>query len=165
MDQVKAAKYSPQGDRIATASFDSVRVWNSKNGRLLVDIKVTVTPWFNTGLLWVNNLLFVVSDSKIKEIEASNGSVVSEWPAPNTHSGSCIALPKHGKFIAYSTLRTVTFWDTVTHAQLGLIQHSKNIRSIAVSPDDLLLAIGGWGEKSPLIGCHASLYVVGLWCT
>jgi WD40 repeat protein len=140
---VKAAKYSPQGDRIATATYDSVRVWDSNDGRLLVDIKVTVTPRYSTGLLWSNNHLFVASDREIKQIEASTGSAVSKWPVPDTNSSSCIALPKNGKFIAYSTRRTVIFWDTATHTQLGLIQHFEVIRSIAVSPDDCFLAIGG----------------------
>jgi WD40 repeat protein len=144
---VKAAKYSPQGDRIATATTNSVRVWDSNDGRLLVHIKVTVTPYYNSGLLWFNDHLFVASGSKIKHIEASTGSTVSEWPVPDTNSSSCIALLKHGKFIAYSTQRTVTFWDTATHTQLGLIQHPEDIRSIAVSPDDRFLAIGGKDGK------------------
>ena len=142
-----AAKYSPQGDRIATAPPDSVQVWDSKDGRLLVHIPVTVTPWYNTGLLWFNNHLFVVSDSKIKQLEAYTGSAVSEWPVPDSNGFSCIALPKHGKFIAYSTHRTVTFWDTATHTQLGLIQHPQDISSIAVSQDDRFLAIVGRGGK------------------
>ena len=143
LDWVKAAKYSPQGDRIVTATLSSVRVWDGNNGRLLVDIKVTVIPWGNAGLLWFNNSLFVISDSEIKQVEASTGSAVSEWSIPESNRFSCIALPKHAEFIAYSTRRTVTFWDTATHTQLGLIQHSEDIRSISVSPDDQMLAIGG----------------------
>ena len=142
-DWVRAAKYSPQGDRIATAIHNSFRVWDSNDGRLLVDIKVRVTPWYNTGLLWLGNHLFVLSDRKITQFEASTGSAVSEWPVPDTARFSCIALPKHAKFIACSTWRTVTFWDMATHTQFGLIQHPRDIRSIAVSPDDRFLAIGG----------------------
>ena len=142
---VTAAKYSPQGDRIATVTEDSIRVWNSDSGRLLVDIPVTVTPLYDTSLLWFNNLnhLFVISASKIKRFDASTGLVVSQWPAPDTKRISCIALPRHGKFIAYSTNRTVTFWDTSTYTQLALIQHSQDILSIALSPDDRFIAIGG----------------------
>ena len=140
---VRAAKYSPLGDRIATATPDSVRVWDSNDGRLLVDIKVTVTPWYNTGLLWSNNDLFVISDSKIKQFEASTGSAVSEWPVPSSIRFSCIVLPKHGEFIAYSIRRIVTLWDTATQTQLGLIQHHRDIHSVALSPDDRFLAIGG----------------------
>jgi WD40 repeat protein len=149
---VTAAKYSPQGDRVATATPDSVRIWDSNNGHLLVDFKVTVTPWFNTGLLWFNNNLFVISDSKLKQFEVSTGSAVSEWPVPESIHFSCIALPKHGEFIAYSTGQTVTFWDTATHTQLALIQHPRSIRSIAISPDDRFLAIGAEDGKIIIYG-------------
>jgi WD40 repeat protein len=77
-----AAKYSPEGDRIATATNDYIRVWDSNDDRLLVDIPVTVTSLCNTGHLWFNNHLFVISGSKIKQFEASTGSTVSEWPVP-----------------------------------------------------------------------------------
>ena len=142
---VIAAKYSPQGNQIATASNDSVRVWDSNDGHSLMDIEVTVIPWYNTGLLWFNNHIFVISDSTIKEFEASTGLAVSEWPVPDGQKHSSIALPTHGKFIVYSTQRTVTFWNTATqatHTQLGLI-HPQDICSVAVSPDDRFLAIGG----------------------
>ena len=144
---VVAAKYSPQGDRIATTTAYSVRVWDSNDGRLLRRIPVKVTPYYNNGLLWSNNHLFVVSDCAIKQLGASTGSTVSEWPVLNTNHLSCIALPKHGQFIAYSTDDTVTFWDTSTHVQLGLIKLTQPIRSIALSPDDQFLAIGGQGGK------------------
>ena len=143
---VVAAKYSPQGDRIATATENSVRVWDSNNGRSLKHIPVTVIPWYNTGLLWSNNHLFVLSDRKIKQFEASTGSAISEWPVPESSLYSCIALPKHVEFIACSTKRTVIFWDTATHTQLGLIQHSQD-SSFALSPDGRFLAIGGEDGK------------------
>jgi WD40 repeat protein len=150
---MRAAKYSPQGDRIATATFDSVRVWDSSDGRLLTDIPVKVTPLstFNSSLLWSNNHLFVVSDSAIKQLEASTGSVASEWLHHGNNSSS-IALPKHGEFIAYSTYDTVTFWNTSTHTRVGLIQHTQPICSIAHSPHHQFLAIGGDGGKIAIKG-------------
>ena len=144
---VRAAKYSPQGDRLATATDKSVRVWDSTDGRLLVDIPVKVMPWFNTGLLWLDDHLFVISANKIKEIEAPTGSAVSEWPVLDAKNSSCIALPKHGEFIACSTDDTVTFWDTSEHTRVGLMQHTEDIRSIAVSPNGRFLAIGGDSGK------------------
>ena len=140
---VRVAKFSPQGDRIATATPDSIRVWDSKDGCLLVDIKVPVTPWYNTGLLWSNNHLFAISNGKIKQIDSSTGSAVSEWSVPESDGYSCIALLKKGKFISHSAKRTVAFWDTSSHAKLGYIQHLQDIRSIALSPDDDFIAITG----------------------
>ena len=49
-----AAKYSARGDRIATATKNAVRVWDSE--RSLVDIPVKVEPCYNTGLHWLNRL-------------------------------------------------------------------------------------------------------------
>ena len=154
---LSAAKYSPQGDRIATATPDSIRVWDSKDGRLFLDIEVGVTPYYNTGLLWSNNHLFAISDGKIKEIDASTGSAVSQWSVPKRDYYSRIALPKHGQFIAYSANRTVTFWDTSSHIQLGHTQHPQDIRSIALSPDDKFIAVGGEEGKVCLSRIIASV--------
>ena len=140
---VYAGKYSLQGDRIATATADCVRVWDSCDGRLLTDIKITVISNYDTGLLWAHNHLLVITDNKITQIEASVGALVSHWPVPDTNYLSCIAVPKHQEFIIYSSKRIVSFWDAVTHTQLGLIRQPGRILSTAVSPDDSLIAIGG----------------------
>ena len=147
-DYVITAKHSPQGDRIATAARDgSVRVWDGNDGRLLVSIDVNVTPRYNNGLLWFNDHLLVVSDDKIKEFDAYTGSTVLESPVPQSVYRSCIALPKHRAFIAYSTDHTITFWDMSTHSQLALIQHPQDICTITISPDDHFIAVGGKDGK------------------
>lgn len=144
---VCAAKYSPQGDRIAVATSKSVRIWDSNDGRMLVKIRVQVTPYYNTGLLWSNNHLFVISDNKIKKIDASAGSVVSDCLVSVADHTSCIALPRHGKFMAFSGRDTVTFWDTSTQTQLCLVQRYRGEHSVAFSPDDRCLAFITRDEK------------------
>ncbi|KAF8129260.1 WD40-repeat-containing domain protein [Boletus edulis] len=134
-----AAKYSPDGARIATATHESVRVWDSSDGRLLVGINVSLSPW-DAGLLWFDNHLFVISGNEIRRFETSTGTEVSQWTVPR--DGSFIVLPWHGEFIAYSSGNTVTCWDTSTHTQLSHTQQPENIISLALSPDDRLLAIG-----------------------
>ena len=143
-----AAKYSPNGNQIATATEESVRVYDGNKGHLVVEIKVQVTTSHNTGLLWFNNGLFVISDSSVKQIDASSGSTIWETPVPNP---SCITIPGHGEFIAYSANRTVTFWDTSTHTQCGLVHHPQDIYAIALSPDGRFLAIGGEDQKKNTI--------------
>lgn len=140
---MRAAKYSPHGDRIATANDGSVRVWDSNNGCLLVDENAQVIPNYNKGLLWCNDHLLILSQDTIKKIDATTGLTVSEWPVANPNYEPCIALPKHGQFIACSANRIVRFWDASTHTQLRHIEHAQGICSIAISPDDRLLAIGG----------------------
>ena len=139
---VRAAKYLPHGDRIATATEHSIHVWDSKDGHLLVDIEVGVTPWYNTGLLWSNDRLFTISDRKFKEIDAFTGLVVSEWPVADSNEVSSISLPQQGEFIAYSAKRSITFWDTSSHTKFAHIQLPRDIRSFALSPNGNFIAIG-----------------------
>ena len=162
-DLVRATKYSVQGDRLATGTQSLVRVWDN-DGRLLATIKVGVRPFYNTGLLWSNNHLFALSDGQVKQFEASSTeSAVSEWPVPDANSYSCIALPRHKEFIAYSTNRTVTLWNTTTRTQCGLIEHTPRIISIATSPDDQFLAIGG-EEGHIIIRSLAQITVSFVYC-
>ena len=130
---VYAARYSPRGDRIATASEHSVRVWDSNDGRPLVKVDTRLISAYNNGLLWCNDHLFVASGGKIQQIDASTESKISEWPIPNSDDRSCIALSQHGEFIAYSTEHSVTFWDTATGTQISHIQYSHGIGPITLS--------------------------------
>ncbi|KAF8128894.1 WD40-repeat-containing domain protein [Boletus edulis] len=134
-----AAKYSPQGGRIATATLNSVPVFDSKDGRLLVDIKVQVTSSRNNSLFWFGNHIFVISNCTIKQYDASIGSTVAEWRVPY-NADSCITLPQHGTFVAYSARHTVMLWNTSTHNQSRLA-HPQEISSLAFSPDGRFLAI------------------------
>ena len=95
------------------------------------------------GLLWRNNYLFVATlDSRIKKIDARTGSTISSWPVPHADFSSCIALPQHGKFIAYSAEKTIIFLDTESGiTQPRLIQLTGEIHSMSFSSDDQLLAI------------------------
>lgn len=138
---VVAAKYSPYGDRIATGTYISVHIWDS-DGCLLVNIDNGVSTRNNIGFLWFDNHLFVLTRNTVLELDASSGSLVSEWPVPGS-SDSCISISQHGEFIAHSCLHIVTFWDTSTHAQLGLIQRPHSISAIAHSLDDQFLMICG----------------------
>ena len=132
---VNSARYHPQGNRIATSTNECVRVWDGIDGRLLVDVKVPTS-----GLLWSNSYLFVETVERIvKQINAATGSTVSEWPI--TDHGWFMDVPQHGKFIAYSAKKTITFRDTGPHSQFIPIQHTHDIGSISFSPDGQLLAI------------------------
>ena len=147
---LNAAKYSPSGDRIATASCDLIRIWDSNDGScsLVVIESVGATPHYNTGLVWFDNHLLVISNNTIKRIEASTGSIISEWTVPCNEYLSCIALPHHGQFVAYTTNDVVTFWDVSTHSQLAFtIQRPEKICSVALSPDDQVFATGGESGK------------------
>ena len=134
-------KYSPEGDRIATVTWDHVRVWDSEDGRLLHKIKVT--ECHQVGLVWgSSNDLIVVSMRKVWKIK---GTTISEWSIPEISDN--IAVQSRGDFLASTTSRTVRFWAISTQIQLPLIQHSQHIQSITLSPDGQFIAIAGMDQN------------------
>ncbi|KAF8129222.1 quinon protein alcohol dehydrogenase-like superfamily, partial [Boletus edulis] len=136
--QVQTLNHCPDGTRIATATHQSVQVWDSSDGRLLFNISSS----YIKSLLWFDNHSYVISRGEIKRFQASTWTELSRWTLPRDGSFPCIVVPRHGEFIAYTSGNTVTCWDTSTHTQLSRTQQPEDIISLALSPDDRFLAIG-----------------------
>ncbi|KAH7905044.1 hypothetical protein BJ138DRAFT_1165467 [Hygrophoropsis aurantiaca] len=153
---VSGVKFSPQGDHIATATWysdKSIRIFDSHSGDLLTVIPDAVLSGCSTPIAWSNDgqQIFAVHDGKIKELNVSTASLLSEWPVHGQDNNASLALANHGRFIAYSTSTSVSLWDTSTHAQLGpLIEHTGKVMAIALSPDSTCLASGQSNRKITL---------------
>ena len=83
---VTGAKFSPDGCLIATATWnhDSVRVYNSQNGHLLIDVPIQVKSYLNQSLTWAidGKQLFVLShDGNIHYLDPSRGTRSQNGPS------------------------------------------------------------------------------------
>ena len=143
-------KFSPDGKHIASACEDSIHIFDSYNGDPFIIISNPLpTRWVGmTPIVWPSDVqLFATSSKggKIRSFDTSTGSQLAEWQIHSHDSEDrlSIALSANNRFIASSAGRSVTFWDTSTHAHLGsVLKHDGEIWSIALSPDDTLLATG-----------------------
>ena len=146
---VTAVRFSPNGERIATASSNrSIRVFDSRNGNELITIR-TVTPsaWPSTLLAWSHDSLQIFAasqDNKIRLFDASEGSRLAE---SQTLTGNgevdSIALAASGKFIATYAGRSISFLDASTLSLIDpVIEDSQDIFSIALSPNGGDMATG-----------------------
>ena len=143
-----AIKFSPDGRLIATATWssDSVRVYDSRRGHLVVEFRIRPNSYLNQSLAWAsdNTQLFVLSyDSNIHCLDMSTGK--SRW---SIESGlwvpGCIALASNGKVIAASAKSSVSLWDTTARTKIECdIRHTANIESMAISPNYDLVTAGG----------------------
>ena len=153
---VVGIKFSPDGQRFATACSEdfepSIRIFDSHNGDQLIPIKnpislaVPVTP-----IVWSmdSRKLFAASKgSKIKSFDSTTGSELAEWKIHDNDDPTrfSITLSGNNKFIAACASRSVSFWDTSTHTQIGIVEDTEQIRCIALSPDGSRLAGGSYNS-------------------
>ena len=155
-----ALKFSANGSRIAISPYaqSSVRIHDTQNGHLLVDIPVRLSSSGNeptVPLAWPSDdrQLFVIShDGNIQCFDASSGSLLSQWPIHSRCNPASIVLSNSGKFIAASADSSISFWDTSTHSQLGhIVAHTGSVQSIALSSDDRYLVSGGRADKKVIV--------------
>ena len=147
---VVGVKFSPNGNRIATFTQKHIRVFDSGTGDQLIIIEGSRLSWSPiTPIVWSSDSqLFAMSKGgKIKCFDTSSGSQLAEWQIHNDRSLMSIALSTNNRFIASSAGPSVTFWDTSTHTQLGIVDVGYDIRSIALSADGRHLATGGYGAS------------------
>ena len=148
-DWVTAVKFSPNEQFIATATSNrkSVRIYDSRDGRLLFDRPIRVSSPHNQSLAWVSDSkqLFALShDGTIHCLDVTNGRILSAWTIHSNDNPSCIALASSGAFIAVSAGSSVSFWDTATRKQIGpLIRHPYDVLYMAISANDDLVLSGG----------------------
>ena len=151
---VAGVKFSPNGDHVATACEDSIRVFDSRNGDQLITINADLDVHSRpiTPLGWSNNgqqIFAAFHNNKIKAFEASTGSLLAESRVRSLHTGDdsefrrCIAVAANGTFLATFAPNAISFWDASTLARIGpVIEESQKLRSIALSADCSYVATG-----------------------
>jgi TPR repeat protein/Tol biopolymer transport system component len=135
---VESAAYSPDGDRIVTASYDkTVRIWDARVGARLAVLA-------GHGNL-VNSAVYSPDGDRI--VTASYDKTARIWDA---HTGAQLAvLAGHGdrvysavysndgaRIVTASQDKTARIWDAHTGAQLAVLSgHINFVESAAYSPD------------------------------
>ena len=147
---VVAVRFSPNGDRVATATAGksdskSIRIYNSDNGQQLLDIPFSVKRMISSSLTWSGDghQLFAVSYGEAKCFDTASGTMLNKWSIHSKGSPTCIALARNQKFMVVSVNKSLSFWDTSTHKQIGtVVNQESTIRSTALSPNDDCVATG-----------------------
>ena len=158
---VSAVKFSPNGHFIATATWcwDSVRIYDSQNGNLLINAPIRISSPYNHSLAWTSNSkqLFAPSrDGNINCVDVSTGRTLSRWRIHNSNDPTCIVLARNDRFIVASANSSISLWDTATHEQIGSgFRHTNVVVSMAISAE-YTLVIGG-GKTITLQNIHDML--------
>lgn len=146
---VVAVKFSgSNGSFVATATLGcfSIRIYDSEKGQLIADVPIKVNSSLNQSLAWVSDSkeLFALShDGTINCLDVSSGITRSHWRIHSNDLPTCIVPASDGTFIVASANSWVSFWDTTTHQQIGLIQDKEFVNSMTISPNHCLATAGG----------------------
>lgn len=149
-DWLTAVKFSPSGEYIATASCKSrVRVWDANTGNRLLEIsRSSMDNWSHAPLAWLSDskrLFYVTSDGKVTyhDIYIQRHSTMA-----SSHKRPWLLLSRtDGRFIAYSTPISLSFWDTSSYTRIGFpIEVEGGIYGVALSSDNNYFASGGRGK-------------------
>ena len=155
-NDVNGIRFSPDGDRIATACYRGIRIFDSRNGDEFVTIKTGLPTWGAiTPLAWSSNgqNIFALShddEIMIFDTVTSAGTQLSKLQILRDGSERVpsIALAPNGKFIAILAGQSMSFLDTLTLTPIGpVIEDNEGIWSVAISPDSSCIASGRYDGK------------------
>ena len=140
---VSSVRFSPAGDRLASAGWDySIRVWNVFSDADQVVTCIPTNPAYS--LTWSNDgrrLFAGCFGGSILcfDLSSSTPTMSDSWPDhPHVDSVSTLCLSHNGKFIvsASSSECLVKIWDVHTRSELGSLKHTSEVLDVEVSPDD-----------------------------
>ncbi|KAF8124581.1 hypothetical protein EV363DRAFT_707046 [Boletus edulis] len=141
---VIGVKFSPNGERIATATPILVRVWDAKTGEKLIAIPAVSVSYPVMPFAWSSDsrYLFAATPGWITCIDVSTSVNLDSWSFPSRDTKPPL-LVSNGRFIACCTGISVYFLDISSRTQVGpIIKFPTTVRSIALSSDDSCLACG-----------------------
>ncbi|KAF8557544.1 hypothetical protein OG21DRAFT_1482211, partial [Imleria badia] len=154
--RVTAVRFSPTGDRIATAAATSasgsIRIFNGENGHQLLLIPCRFTSLLSSPLAWSadGRQLFAASYNEANHFDTSSGSLLNNWSVPGGARAS-IVLSRKQRFVVIAAHQFLSFWDIATKKQIGTaINHTSDVWSIALSPSDDCIATGEANGKVTL---------------
>ena len=145
---VFAVKFSPDGRFIATATEAHIRIYDSQDGNLVVEVPIGVAFSYNRSLAWSSDSkhIFTVYSSNITCLDAFTGATQWSIHCDESYDG----LASDGGFIAASSDSSISFWDATTHERIGsVIQHTAKVWCMAILANhDIVIG----GDKKITLG-------------
>jgi len=145
-DQVWAVDYSPDGSRLATASYDgTAKVWDTLTGLELLTLKTGSSDDIAFSPDGTQLATASIEDNGAKIWDASTGMLLITFSG-HTGGVSRVAFDPDGTRIATASVDgTAKVWDVSNGKELfTLVGHADIVSSVSFSPDGTRLITSSW---------------------
>lgn len=145
---IRSISFSPDGSKILSGSYDSLKIWDSQTARLVLDIPA-YTSWNSSSLfaLGGNAVVADCKDNSIKLCNTQDGSIIREFLGHNGQIMSLDVLPDGQFMVSASDDRIVKLWNIKTGELIREFSHPSSICAIACSPDGKYVATSSTGDQ------------------
>lgn len=141
--RVWSVEFSPDGETIATSSFDNtVKIWDWKNRRELQNLKGHDDLSRATAFSSDGKLIATGGDGQIKLWDTSTGDLKAELGEKyeNAYDNLILSMKFSGRMLISGSSKSISFWNIDSGKPEKVLKY-KNIVSVAPSSNGNILAV------------------------
>ncbi len=148
-DRVRSVAISPDGRRIATASFDNTaRLWDAETGQELMKLGDHGGHFIQIAFSADGSRVATASYDKTARIWDAQTGQFAQGLYGHTDRLRCVAFSADGRRIVTGSYdKTARIWDTATGKQLQVLNgHEEVVSGVGFSPDGTRVVTGSYDE-------------------
>src|SRR4051812_14854616 len=137
-DRIRSVAVSPDGRRIATASFDNTaRIWDAETGQEIMALGKPAEHFIQIVFSRDGNLIATASYDRTARLwDARTGQLIRDFTGHTDRLRSLAFSSDDRRLVTGSYDRTVRIWDVATGKQLKVLTgHDEVVSGVGFSPD------------------------------